>query len=144
MMLKFEKSKPDDFLAIARNSTDDLNDTLPDDLILKQGMNLINSGVAFTGLLNGQIICIAGIQIKRQGVGHIWSMFSKETLKLKITVFRSIKIMLDCVIKNFEIHKIQSESRKGFEQSQRLLEHLGFVRQRRDMNKNYYFYLRNC
>lgn len=144
MMLKFEKSKPEDFLEIVRNSTDPANNNLPDDIVLKQGNNLINSGVAFTGLLNGKIICVAGLKLKRQGIGHIWSMFSKDTLKFKITVFRGIKTMLDCVIKNFEIHKIQSESRKGFDQSQRLLEHLGFIRQRRDMNKDYYFYLRVC
>lgn len=144
MMLKFEKTKPEDFLEIVRNSTDPANNNLPDDIVLKQGNNLINSGVAFTGLLNGKIICVAGLRLKRQGIGHIWSMFSKDTLKFKITVFRSIKSMLDCVIKSFEIHKIQSESRKGFDQSQRLLEHLGFIRQRRDMNKDYYFYLRVC
>jgi hypothetical protein len=145
IMLEFKKSVLYDFIYLCKNSIDDINRTASEEDIIKNAMFHIASGVAFTGYIDGKIVCAAGIDLKRDGVGHIWSLFSNEFLKYKITIFRGIKKMLDITIQNLNIHKIQSESRKGFKQSQILLEHLCFKKQRRDLlNKQYYFYIRTC
>ena len=103
-------------------------------------------GVGYTGIdSNGDLMFAAGIRFKKDGVGDIWSVFSKHIRDNKKATFRTLVNILKIVIKEFGIKKVRSESRIGFEESQRMLEHLGFKRQRRNMiNGKYYFYLRGA
>lgn len=101
------------------------------------------SDAAYTGMLeNGEIVCAFGIRVKN-GVADVWSVFNQRVKSNKKATFRTLVSMLSILIKTFNLEKLRSESRIGFTESQRLLEHLGFKRQRRNMiNGKYYFYRR--
>ena len=102
-----------------------------------------NSGPAYTGLVGDKIVCAAGIRIVREGVGHLWSVFSSDIGQNKLSVFRGVKSMLEILIKEFNFTRLRTESRIGFPESQRLLEHLGFKQGRIIMNKTHYSYFRS-
>ncbi len=98
------------------------------------------AGPAYTGLLDGKIIGAAGIRMVRPGVGDVWSVFSTEMPAVRLSAFKCLKRMLGILIAEFEFTRLRTDSRVGFEQSQRLLEHLGFVRGRTMRQGKYYFY----
>ena len=136
-MIEFRPFKAEDIKFLSSNAVDDSV------IDWRIATDYANYGPAYTGYHNGNIIGAAGLIFRRRGVCNIWSIFSKDILTCKKTTFRSFKLMLEMVIRTFEITKIRSESRIGFKASQSLLEHLGFKRQRRNMiNGKYYFYMR--
>jgi len=139
-MLIFRPFEIDDIKEIAKNAIDESVKMADEKTLLKYAKYHKDNGSAFTGLLNDKIICAAGLHRRRAGSSHLWSIFTKSAIIHKKTVFKSIKLMMDCVVEAGEIKKVITESRIGFSQSQRLIEHLGFERQRRSFDNNYYFY----
>jgi len=74
-------------------------------------------------------------------VGWPWCILTKEALKKKLSVFATLKRILHVIMKNCELKEAVCESRKGFVESQRLLEHLGFTRMDYEDDKYYYYEL---
>ena len=101
---------------------------------------------AYTGMsADGKIVCAFGIVIKKDGVADVWSIFTQQSKKCPKSVFKTLVTMLDILIETFGLKKLRSQSRIGFQESQQLLEHLGFKRQRRNMiNGKNYFYARGA
>jgi hypothetical protein len=139
-MLKFRLFEIDDIKELAKNAIDKSITNVDDETLLKYARYHKDNGSAFTGLLNDRVVCAAGIHNRRANSGHLWSIFTKSAMIHKKTVFKSLKLMLDAVIKSNELKKIITESRKSFAESQRLIEHLGFEKQRHSFNDDYYFY----
>ena len=139
-MLKFRSFEIEDIKELYQNAIDDIVSNTSETDLLKYAEINKNAGPAFTGLLNDKPICAAGIHLRRGKSGHLWSVLSKSASNHKKTVFKSLKLMLGIVIKQNGLRKIITESRKGFPQSQRLIEHLGFIRQRHSFRDDYYFY----
>jgi hypothetical protein len=104
------------------------------------------SDAAYTGIdADGNIVCAFGIRVRKPGVADVWSIFNQRVKTHKKSTFRMLVTMLGVLIKTFELKKLRSESRIGFVESQRMLEHLGFIRQHRNMiNGKYYFYKRGA
>lgn len=101
------------------------------------------AGPAYTGYdESGQVLGAAGIRIVREGVGNVWAVFSPDIRNCKTGIYRALKRMMQILIKDFEFIKLRTDSRKGFEVSQRFLEHLGFKRLRREKEDRYYYILR--
>ena len=138
--MEFRLFEIDDIKELAKTAVDKLvNRSSECDLLQYAEMNK-QSGPAFTGLYKGRPICAAGINLRRNNSGHLWSIFTMSAQIHKKAVFKSLKLMLDLVIQNNNLKKIVTESRKGFIESQTLIEHLGFERQRRSFSNDYYFY----
>ena len=143
-MLTFRIFEIDDIKELAKDAIDEAVKLADEETLLKYAKYHKDNGSAFTGLLNGKVVCAAGLHRRRGGSSHLWSVFAKSAIVHKKMVFKSIKLMMDCVINSNGIKKIITESRKGFPQSQRLIEHLGFEKQRRSFNDDYYFYKKAC
>lgn len=99
------------------------------------------AGMAFTGLKNGVPIGAAGVRLVRPGIGNLWAVYAQDALRLPKELYRTTRTMLQLIIKHGQYRKLRCESRIGFDASQRLLEHLGFKRQRRNVNKSHYTYI---
>ena len=99
---------------------------------------------AYTGISpDGKILFAFGINIKKQGVADVWSIFTKQIKTCPKAVLRTLDTMLDILVETYKLKTFRSTSRIGFKESYRLLEHLKFKRQRRNMiNGKYYFYKR--
>lgn len=139
-MIEFRLFEIDDIKELTMTAIDkSVRCTQECDLLKYARMNK-QSGPAFTGIYNGRPICAAGINLRKNNSGHLWSIFTRSAQIHKKSVFKSLKLMFDLVIKNNALKKIVTESRKGFTESQTLIEHLGFEKQRRSFSDDYYFY----
>jgi len=138
-MIKFERFKTDDVFKIKS----DVLKGYSEDLIMKQAKFIEDYGNGFTGYFKDVPVFAAGYYKKiKTKTGNMWGIFG-DISKCKKTVWKSLNLMLDICVKNDGITKLRSESLIGFEKSQRVLEHLGFIKQRRIMlNGNYYTYIR--
>jgi len=97
------------------------------------------AGPGFTGYKNGELVGAAGINIAEDGIGRVWLVMKPEGVKYKLSIIKSLKLMLPILIKKFGIREIIADSRKGFIQSQRLLECLGFKKMDLENEKNYFY-----
>jgi RimJ/RimL family protein N-acetyltransferase len=99
----------------------------------------LKSGPAFTGILDDKVIGSAGIRLDGNK-GYVWAVFSEKVKDNKMKVFRSIKVMMDILVAQFNLKELWADSKKGFIESQRLLEHLGF---RKELEtETHYLYVR--
>lgn len=99
------------------------------------------SGMGFTGFYNGKPVGAAGVRHVREGVGNMWAVIAQDALCAK-SIFRAVRDMLAIIADVRGYRRLRSESRIGFAESQRLLEHLGFVRRRVIMNGTHYYYVK--
>lgn len=97
------------------------------------------AGPAYTALYNGKPILAGGIRLLENNIGWVWLVLSPSIRQCKLTALRSIKTMMSILIDEFEFVSLVTESRKGFDASQRLLEHLGFKRMKEE-TAIFYFY----
>lgn len=138
-MLKFKQFKAEDVFKIKP----DVLQGYPEDIIVKQAEYIEKFGNGFTGYFNDIPVMAAGYYRKfDKKTGNMWGIFG-DISKCKKIVFKSLRLMLDICTEHDGIKKLRSESLIGFDKSQRLLEHLGFIRQRRNMiNGQYYTYIK--
>jgi len=85
-------------------------------------------------------VIVTGMCRRHKNDGFLWSIISKEVSKHKKTVLKSLKIMLNCYITNNGIKKVLAETSVNLPEGGRLLQHLGFVKQRRTFNNEHCFY----
>lgn len=103
---------------------------------------ITESGIAQSGYLDGQLVCVAGMVFTEKGQGELWAVFSQKLIAKKKTLLRSLRtVLFDFVIPVNDIKRITVLTRKGFVQSQTLLKHLGF-NPCKIIHKNYYLYER--
>ena len=65
-------------------------------------------GPAFTGVKDGKIIGCGGVRIIWPGVGDAWALFHSDCNKDKFFIFRHCKRHLDKIIKDNNLHRVQS------------------------------------
>lgn len=100
------------------------------------------SGPAYTAVTDtGELIAAAGIRLVREGVGNVWMVMSPKVSGYKKAVLRWLKTMIPIIMEEFGLKKLRTDSRKGFAASQRLLEHIGFKRLRKETKTNYFYIL---
>lgn len=97
------------------------------------------AGPAYTALYEGRPIIAGGIRLLENNMGWVWTVFSPLAKQHKLTAFRSVKTMISILMDEFKFTSLVTESRKGFDASQRLLEHLGFKRMEEE-TAVFYFY----
>jgi hypothetical protein len=139
-MLEIRRFEIDDFKELAKNATDKTVIEADEKTLLENAVINKNYGPAFTGLYDGKPICAGGILLRKGNSGRPWLLFTKEAAAHKKTVLRSLKKILDILVETNGLKKLFTELRIGLPESQRLLEHLGFKKQRRGFNNDYYLY----
>ena len=86
------------------------------------------AGPAYTGLKDGKIVGAAGVRLYEKNTGELWAVFSKEIAKHKKELLRSARELLGIILTEFNLRTLVATSKKDLPTSQRLLEHLGFVK----------------
>ncbi len=99
-------------------------------------------GPAYTGFHDGVIVGAAGAVVNAGNVATMWVVFSTKIAGCKGAAFRMIRDMLEIFGEACEFRKTRAISRVGFDKSQRLLEHLGFVNRGRIKNTEFYLYIK--
>ena len=100
-----------------------------------------SDGLAYSVLVDGEIVAVAGIKRVREGLGEMWAVVSQDAPR-STKLFRALRQMLAISAKHGGFSRLRSKSRKGFAQSQRFLEFFGFE-QKRLFNDNY-IYTKRC
>jgi len=142
IMIVFKQLEIKDVIDVAKNAIDALPRNASEDTLIKYAEYHKANGAAYTGYINNQPVLVTGFHRRHKNDGVLWSIISKDALKHKKTVFKSLRLMLECFISSSGITKMLAETKTCFPEANRLLEHLGFVKQRRTFNKEYDFYKR--
>lgn len=141
-MIVFKQLDIKDVIEVAKDAIDALPRNASEQDLIKYAKCHKSNGAAFTGFIDNEPIIVTGFHRRHKNDGVLWSIISRKALKHKKTLFKSIKLMLECFIHSCGIKKMLAESKTCFPEANRLLEHLGFVKQRRTFNKEYDFYKR--
>ncbi len=107
----------------------------------------VDTGIAFTGVCDDDIIMIGGVCVSRPKVGFAWVMTSPFVEKNKTFFHRTCKIAIEMGIKKFNLHRLETTIAAGHKVSKAWAECIGF-KQEALMRKfdadgnNYYLYSR--
>ena len=140
-MITLRESHVEDLILLAENAMEPRINT---DLVEVHRVARFNidSGPAYTAVLDGRVVAAGGVRLIRAGLGEIWIVVSKDIgrnyvfLKEAMTAMRN---MTEILAETFGLREIRTTSRPGFPQSQSLLKHLGFRRLRRLWRSQYIF-----
>jgi len=142
-MIKMRQAHVEDLILLAEHAMDDSMKGSPYQRLWAQ--RHIDCGPAYTAVFEGRVVAAAGVVLTRPGVGDIWITMSRDIDKKSYSFMKdallAMRGMTDVIAETFELKRIRSRSRIGFAASQRLLEHIGFVRQRRTV-AGHYLYIR--
>jgi len=137
-MLDIKPFKKEDAELICKDAVDD---SLHNNEEYWQKWAAINevAGPGFTGYYKGELVGAAGINITDDGVGRVWLVMKSTAAKYKFSIIKTLRLMLPILMKNFNVKSVIADSRKGFIQSQRLLEHLKFIKMDVEDDTNYFY-----
>ena len=141
-MIKMRKAYVEDIVILAETAADD---SIEECRNLRQwSKRNIDCGPAYTAVYKDRVVAVFGVVLVRPGLGEIWMVVSgriDKSYSFMKEGLIAIWNMIDVIAETFEIKKIRARSRIGFDKSQRLLEHAGFIRQRRTFG-DHYLYIR--
>jgi len=78
------------------------------------------------GLIDGKIVGVGGVVVYWEGMGECWIILSKDVLEHKVEAAICIKRMVDQLIKDLELFRIECSCRADFGKARDLIEFLGF------------------
>ena len=100
------------------------------------------AGCAFTGMMDGEILCSGGIRDAGNGRGTAWAILPAKAAKYPNQVYRTFREILRIAIDLYGFTRIRASAKVKFPASQRFLSHLGFERIRKTINgDDWYFRL---
>ena len=85
-----------------------------------------NNGQCITGLVDGNIVGVGGVDEMWPGVGEVWMMLSYEIDKYPKRAYRVIRDGLKKLIEDNSFRRTQAWGRTDFDQAHTLFRHLGF------------------
>jgi len=85
-----------------------------------------HAGYAYTGVHNDNIIGCGGIYILWHGCGEAWATYPLSFRSNIYTVWKYTKKMLQNIIKEHKLHRVQAIARSDFPGGINWLKHLGF------------------
>lgn len=86
---------------------------------------IFKSGPAYTLFKDGEIVTIGGVAKLWKGVGEAWALVS-QPVKHPVLFHKTIKTMLDFIIKNERLHRVQAVVFVNNIAGHRWIESLGF------------------
>ena len=93
---------------------------------LKESLLKKISEPAFTGLIDGKVIAIAGVAIFWDGVGEGWVFGTDEIENHKVFFMRNVLKKLKEIEKKYNLHRVQATVVSGMKGLIRFVEFLGF------------------
>lgn len=84
-------------------------------------------GPSFTGRINGKIAGCGGlILFSWPGVAEAWVMATTHAATYPVTWCRTFRFMLDKLVKDYSLRRVQAQVQEDFERGRRWIELLGF------------------
>lgn len=83
-------------------------------------------GPAFTAIVDDEIIACAGVVIAWPGVGAAWAVLSPAVEKHGLWITRSVRRMLDVIIRGSNLHRLEMVVLADNERNYRWAHTLGF------------------
>ena len=128
-MTEIRKYKPEDYMAIQRREFDLITFlNFPDPREIAE--NLAN-GVAFTGIVDGELITCGGIMKVWEGVGEAWIVSASSVDHYPFTFAKIVVRGLRDIIKELKLERVQTTVDSKYLVSQKWLEWMGFVNEGR-------------
>lgn len=87
-----------------------------------------NCRTAWTYVIDGRILCIAGYFLLRQGVAEVFVIPSIYASEYALPFQRAVKKILNLWVEEMDLHRIQTHSHDDDETS-RWMQSLGFIRE---------------
>lgn len=85
--------------------------------------------IAYTWTLNEHPIAAAGVQVLWDGVGKAWAIFTPKVLGYGVTLARDVKMCLDSIEDERNLHRIEMDILVGEEVQERFAQWLGFQKE---------------
>lgn len=95
--------------------------------IRQRFQDYLNRGAAWTGVVGGQIIAVAGIILLWRGVAEIWAITTPLVTKYRKSFHQAIKYGLRRDIKVMDLHRVQVAVHEDHAVSRKWLKRLGFM-----------------
>ena len=108
----------------------DMFDDIEGELVfLGSSYNLVSDsdGPGFTGIYKGTIIGCGGVRLFWEGVGEAWGFYPQLFFTHTREVYHYTKMMLNRIIKEYNLHRVQATARVDYPCAQNWLRHLGFA-----------------
>ena len=83
-------------------------------------------GPAYSLIVDGEIVGSAGIVLLDWNRGEAWALLSSLFYRYKKTAYSAIVKMLDQIIQEKKLRRVQALIKPDFEEAKRMAEHLGF------------------
>lgn len=96
---------------------------------------LEQSGPAYTAMIDGDVVGCAGVILSWRGCGEVWSVLADEAKLYPLFLHRSVKRMLNMIIEEHELHRVQGIVINGVEKGHAWMRRLGFKSE--GLMKNY-------
>lgn len=141
MLIPFRVFRASDLEVLVPNSVDEEMRNTDPKIWRSWGVYNERMSVGYTACINNVPIAALGIRIIRPGVGNAWAYLTKEAVAHKLSLMRSIKLMLKYILEACDFKKVRASARIGLPGADVLAEHLGFKKVRRMICKTHNFYL---
>ena len=83
-------------------------------------------GPSWTLIIAGKVVACAGVAILWKGVGEAWLITSPHINEYAMCFYRTLKRRLQEIVKTHHLHRVQADVEAGFEESHKMMLHLGF------------------
>ncbi len=80
----------------------------------------------YTVVDGNKILMVGGVIIMWEGVGEAWLIMTKHSLSCVKDSYRYIRDVMNIIIREQKLRRIQARARADFEKGQKMLKHLGF------------------
>ena len=94
-------------------------------------------GASFMGLIDEKIIGIGGVYKLWENAGGCFLFLNKEAQNYKKSVFKILLKYMNALIKQYQIKTLIAECQDNNLEAQRLIEHLGFKKNRETKTATY-------
>jgi len=126
-MIEVKPLKAEDILFVIENGVKEVGlKATPTDEMKALAKEREESGMCFTGWVDGEIIGIAGLDKLWEGVGNMWMMLTPLIDKHLKESYRCILKGMKKLIDENKLRRVQSYGRVDFPECHILFEHLGF------------------
>lgn len=98
----------------------------PTDEMRELAISRENNGQCITGIVDGQIVGVGGVDVMWPGVGEVWMMLSCETNTYPKMTYKVIRDGLNKLIEDNNFFRTQAWARVDFPMAHTLFRHLGF------------------
>lgn len=108
------------------------------DFNLTMAQNDMNSSLDMISLFNGDdLICFAGINHLRIGVGEVWLIVSDKIDECKFNFFKTVRGLVEFCLQKFGLHRVELAVVNDWKEGHKWAKALGFTQE--SVAKNYDF-----